>query len=702
MTDSPTPPEFEATGDDEGRLRGLLNAASRTVAAGDAFSAIYAVRGRARRRRFVRAAGLGCALVGITAAAVVSGRGSGSSAPGAAPTLPPYRLAGALTSFNGCTDYLDYVRDEAAQRVGPYGLQPFGPYGYQRFHVPAPFGYGLTDAASGAALESVYKNAGAPVAHSATTVQVAGVDEPDTVKTDGRIVVSLTGPTLRVLDTHATVLGTVALNGDTGGGLLLAGDQAVVLSTTSPPPSLVGGFDGFGGYPYYYNASAPARAAIVDLSDPHHPRLERTFEFDGAVVAARLVDGQVRLVLRSDGPRITFQTPSAQGESHAAKNANRRLVAASTLGDWLPAWRLQKPDGSTTARQPLAACNAVARPRHASGISTVSVLSLDPQSDAPGAATSVVAAGDTVYATADHVYVAGLTQRPRPRQLDGPRCCTYRPARIRTWIYDFTIAGADRPRFVGAGPVPGSLLNSYAMDQDERGYLRVVSTVQTRHTTDSRITVLALSGRKLAPIGVVDGLGHRQEVKAVRFLGDAAYVVTFRTFDPLYVVDLRDPRRPVVSGRLEQPGFSEFLYPLPGDHLLGVGVALAHNEASKLLVSTYDVSDPAHPRRDATATLAHGYFAGYGNYDPHAFLYWPATDLAVVALPGTSAGRGEPGAGAYRIGAGGGLTRLATLAHRRLAPTRTVVVGTELWSFTAAGVLVADLDALGTTSWHPY
>lgn len=95
-----------------------------------------------------------------------------------------------------------------------------------------------------------------------------------------------------------------------------------------------------------------------------------------------------------------------------------------------------------------------------SGLSTVSVLTLDPSSSAPGPATSVVAAGDTVYASPDHLYVAGLTQ-----DVASPR------SGFRTQLYDFSTVGAHRPRFVGAGSVPGSLLNSYAMDQDANGFL---------------------------------------------------------------------------------------------------------------------------------------------------------------------------------------------------------------------------------------
>ena len=714
MNDDQTPADPDGPRRDEDRLRALLRDASGRVQSGDPLSAIYAVRRTVRRRRFLRTAGVGCLAVGLAAGGVLVASGGRASRPPVAvtPPAPVYRLTGALVSFDACTDYLTYVRAQAAALVGPYGLQSPGPGEYFN---PTWDAVGSAAGTQKGIATGSPSSAGQTPAYSTTNDQVAGVDEPDTVKTDGHIVVTLTGATLRVLDTSAHVLGSTQLSGDTGGGLLLVGDRAVVLSSSSSPPSLGGAFRGPVFSPYQSATSQPAAratATVVDLSDPTQPSVLRTFDFDGTVVAARLVGGQIRLVLRSDGPRITFQTPTSSGDSNAATAANRHLVATSSLSDWLPAWQVENPDGSTTPRQQLAACDAVARPQQASGISTVSVFALDPQSSAPGPATSVVAAGDTVYATADHLYVAGETSdlpspsRPANSAVGIPCCVQYQPGHVRTRIYDFETTALDQPRFLGAGEVPGSLLDSYAMDEDANGLLRVASTVQdTTGATDSRITVLALSGQALTPLGVVTGLGHGQQLRAVRFIGDSAYVVTFRSFDPLYVVDLRDPHKPVVAGQLEQPGFSEFLYPLPGGRLLGVGVEITNNEPAGLLVATYDVSDPTHPRRIQASSLASGFQVAYGGYDPHAFLYWQPASLAVLSLPdnvGDPGGTGGTGAAAYRIAGNGQLTRIATLAHGTFTPTRTAVIGSQVWAFTPGGVIVSDLPTLQATTWNPY
>jgi uncharacterized secreted protein with C-terminal beta-propeller domain len=68
-------------------------------------------------------------------------------------------------------------------------------------------------------------------------------------------------------------------------------------------------------------------------------------------------------------------------------------------------------------------------------------------------------------------------------------------------------------------------------------------------------------GDRLVRVGFVDGLGKQERVYAVRWFGDVGVVVTFRQTDPLYTLDLSDPRRPTVAGELKIPGYSGYLHP---------------------------------------------------------------------------------------------------------------------------------------------
>ncbi|GIT77045.1 MAG: hypothetical protein Ct9H300mP31_15760 [Acidimicrobiaceae bacterium] len=66
-------------------------------------------------------------------------------------------------------------------------------------------------------------------------------------------------------------------------------------------------------------------------------------------------------------------------------------------------------------------------------------------------------------------------------------------------------------------------------------------------------------------------MGRGERIFAVRYVGDVAYVVTFRQTDPFYTVDLSDPTAPTVRGELKITGFSGYLHPVGPDRVLGIG-----------------------------------------------------------------------------------------------------------------------------------
>jgi hypothetical protein len=97
----------------------------------------------------------------------------------------------------------------------------------------------------------------------------------------------------------------------------------------------------------------------------------------------------------------------------------------------------------------------------------------------------------------------------------------------------------------------------------------------------------------------------REALHGTRFVGDRLYAVTFKKIDPLYVVDLANPRDPRIAGSLEVPGFSDYLHPLPNGLMLGFGKAAVPAGVpgdfgdfawyQGLQVALYDVSNAGQP-----------------------------------------------------------------------------------------------------------
>src|SRR5205823_3865260 len=78
---------------------------------------------------------------------------------------------------------------------------------------------------------------------------------------------------------------------------------------------------------------------------------------------------------------------------------------------------------------------------------------------------------------------------------------------------------------------------------------------------------------------------------ATHFDGARAYVVTYKQTDPLWVVDLSVPQRPLLAGAAWVPGWSDFVFPR-GDTLLAVGRG---NRGVGLQVTLFDVTNAAAP-----------------------------------------------------------------------------------------------------------
>ena len=144
------------------------------------------------------------------------------------------------------------------------------------------------------------------------------------------------------------------------------------------------------------------------------------------------------------------------------------------------------------------------------------------------------------------------------------------------------------------------------------GEFRIATTVSGAMGTDSENDLYVLD-ESLSRTGAVQGMGITERIYSVRYVGDQAYVVTFRRIDPFHVVDLSDPQNPTLEGELKLPGFSSYLHPLPGDRVLGIG-----EEEGKVKLVVFDVSNPENPTIETDTILDAQWSAVADSH--HAFL----------------------------------------------------------------------------------
>jgi uncharacterized secreted protein with C-terminal beta-propeller domain len=614
-------------------------------------------------------------------ACTAGGGGSGTDPSGNAPTLLPddLVLASSLVAFDACDDFLAHVQERALEIVTPYGLEGGG--GWYGVDMEMEDEAAMDDGDAGGEIAASEPRGDLVEGedYSGTNVQEQGVDEPDHVKTDGRILYVVTEGQLNVLDVTGDtpeLLTTVPLRDAWDAQLLLDGDRLLVTSSAYGAIPFEGErvaadvlpIPGWGGV---------TSVTLLDVSDPAEPVAVERLTVDGATLSSRLVDGVARVVVRTEQGNLPWVYPQGSGirAERTALEANREVIRSSVAEDWIPWYVHETADGEET-EGPLLACNRITHPQDFAGLGVLTVLTVDLDGGelVPGPETlGVLAGGETVYASREALYVAttqwvdweNLSDRARERRAD----------EMTTEIHAFDIADPRTVDYLGAGVVPGTLLSQWAMSEHE-GVLRVASTIGDpwgwgggSRPSESAVTTLALEDDALVTLGQVTGLGVTERIYAVRFIGDVGYVVTFRETDPLYTLDLSDPSDPTVVGELKILGYSAYLHPMGDDLLLGVGQdADLEGRTKGTQLSLFDVSDLADPRRIDQVTLVDG--SSEVEYDHRAFLHWPATGLTVVPYSRwrwdeeTGDEDVQMGAVAFTATRDGGLERLGLLSHR--------------------------------------
>lgn len=384
-----------------------------------------------------------------------------------------------------------------------------------------------------------------------------------------------------------------------------------------------------GGYWAYWNDSYAFRdaqgvIAKVDVSNASDADIIDSFTLDGQIISSRRIGDSLYFVSRYypaiDGPQPWELTPEGW----------EAAVEATDISTLLPEYTNRGTNQRTSLIDP-ASCFVAPGAEdlpYTPDIITLGVIDLSTMQ--LGDSECFLGATETLYANTESVILATTQYNygDVPVTSDGVAIDTdgdslpveveWSDPRQTTDIHQFDISQGQLS-YAGSGSVRGHLgwntLQRPFRISEANGYVRIATMNDQQGPDHSPILLHVLQADGQTNLETISSLPNSgqpahigkpgEQLYASRFLGDRAYLVTFRQTDPLYVINLADPANPVVEGELEIQGYSDYLHPITEDLLLGIGkdaVAATGGRGDGrgawvqgIKLSLFDVSDPTQP-----------------------------------------------------------------------------------------------------------
>ncbi|MBP9718658.1 beta-propeller domain-containing protein [Candidatus Gracilibacteria bacterium] len=395
---------------------------------------------------------------------------------------------------------------------------------------------------------------------STTNVQVEGVDEADIVKNDANYIYILSGRKVRIVKAapvgEMKEVGVVVLEEKniTPQDMYVDGNKLVIVGTSYEYMNADGG-DAIRPMMYPWRDSTRTIVSVVNITDRAAPKVERTVKFDGNILSTRKIDNQLYVVTNTyNGYHVMYDQEATDKPEQVVP-----YVFDSKVG----------------AERPLVNCNQVRFVPNYEDVNFLTVASLDVSNPNSTLQKQVImGSGENIYASRESLYVAA-TRYSYPLMgtfnIWNPPMSTEETRLVR-----FALGANGAVTYSSTGTVPGHLLNQFSMDENGN-YFRVATTIGQvwaglESSRASRNSLYVLDRSDLSKrVGALENLAPGETIYSVRFMGNRAYMVTFKKIDPFFVLDVSEPTNPKVLGELKIPGYSDYLHPYDENHVIGFG-----------------------------------------------------------------------------------------------------------------------------------
>lgn len=420
--------------------------------------------------------------------------------------------------------------------------------------------------------------------YSGTNIQVEGVDEADTVKTDGNFLYVVSNYSIFIIKAYpaesASVLSRIDLDGKPLALFISEdGEKLAVFESHYAGPTFA--TEVLRSY-YWPDMKTQTTIWIYDISTKVDPIVSRNVTIDGFYYSSRMIGDYIYTVVNE---------PVWLDE----EGIKLPVIQVGTRVEEIPAFEIYYSNTTDYAYH----------------YTTILAINIRDDGEPPTRQTILVGATRNIYVSTGNVYIT----------IPGKR--DWETGDETTMIYRIEVEFGNIES-KASGEVPGSILNQFSMDEYD-GFFRVATTQGPVWSGQSRNNVYILN-MSLGIEGKLEGLAPGERIYSARFMGERCYIVTFRQIDPFYVIDLSDPTGPEVLGFLKIPGFSGYLHPYDDSHIIGIG-----KQDSDVKLSLFNVTDVTAPIEVAKYIVPGDWSHTEVLSDHKAFLFDRSKNL--LALP---------------------------------------------------------------------
>ncbi len=471
---------------------------------------------------------------------------------------------------------------------------------------------------SGISRDSTYESLSGSNDYSKTNIQVEGVDEPDTVKTDGKYLYILANSKIYIINAfpanEAEILSEIQLNADSyTSNIFIDGDRLVVLGMKYDYEVYAEVSDDIAVSQCIWPTTSKTSIEFYNIEDRNNPELVKEVEIDGYYSDARLIGDYVYVIATESSWNILYEYENEEIlkiPTITIDNTIRKISSDQIYYVDVP----EKIDTMTH------------------------VVSINLENSEVNQKSFMIGSSQNMYVSGNSIYLTytKYDYNYNYRILDSD-------SQEMTIIHKISIDVGDIS-YSAQGEIPGRVLNQFSMDEHD-GFFRIATTSghvsKTGYTSSNNLYIL---DENLERVSEIEEIAPGERIYSARFMGDKAYLATFKKVDPFFTIDLSDPYSPEILGKLKIPGYSDYLHPYDEDHIIGIGKDTVEAQEydfdlgpgfawyQGLKIAIFDVSDFENPIELSKVIIGDRGTTSEALHNHKAFLFDRDKELLVIPV----------------------------------------------------------------------